>query len=229
MTDLEAYAPGSSMVQVRIGNRIFDAVCERSCHTCTHPARMFIEERIIQNWSYRRIAQSFSGIDFEVEPGVMERMPTIGYSSIRNHFLRGHMPLQAATLRQLAERRANQIGSTYEQAAGQFVDQVVLAEAVVTRSYERLASGEIEPEVRDGLQAAKFLQDVNDRTQAGLDSEAWSQAMQIYFETARRFMPDEMWAQFTQTLTADPILRALARRMENPEAEVVDGEIALES
>lgn len=215
------------MVQVRIGNRIFDAVHEPSCHTCTHPARMFIEERIIQNWSYRRIAQTFSGVDFEIEPGRMEQMPHVGYHSIRNHFLRGHMPLQAATLRQLAERRAAQIGSTYEQAAGQFVDQVVLAEAVVTRAYERMASGEIEPEVRDGLQAAKFLQEVNDRTQAGLDAEAWSQAMQIYFETARQFMPDEMWAQFTQSLTANPILRALARRMEQSD-DIIDGEIALE-
>lgn len=220
--DIEPYGSNTSIVQVKIGNRTYDAAYVSTCHTCTHPARMHIEEKIIQNFSYAAIERAFSGVEYEVDPGRRELMPTLSYNSIRNHFLRGHMPLEASALRRLAERRAEQIGSLYEQAESQFVDQYVLAEAVVTRAYQRMVTGDIEPEVKDGLAAAKFMQDVSDRTQQGFDTEAWSQAMQVYFETAREFMPADRWNQFTAALAKDPILRGLTQKMSG---DVIDAEI----
>lgn len=226
-TEVAKTHPGS-MVQVRIGNHTYDAVYVSSCHTCTHPARMLIEERIIQGHSYRGIAEFFSEREIEVEEGRKQLMPRIGYMSIRNHFVAGHMPLEAATLRRLSERRAQQLGVAIEEGVDKLVDQYTLAEAVVHRTYDRLVTGEIEPEVRDGLVAAKFLQDVEERQLGGFDSEAWSQAMTVYFETARALMPEGMWTQFTQALANDPILRAIEQRL-NPadpdDDNVLDAEV----
>ena len=211
------------MVQVRIGSRVYDAVYQSNCHTCIHPARMLIEEKILQGYSFRSIADLYSEKTIDDEGGQSLWLPKIGHMSIYNHFHNGHMPLEAEALRKLSERRAKQIGSRYEEEAGKFVDHMVLAEAVVARAYDRLVLGEIEPEVKDGLAAAKFIAEVEANTNAGLDAEAWSDALTVYFETARMFMDDRTWQEFTIALARNPILRALERRL-SPDSDVIDAE-----
>lgn len=205
----------SSMVQVRIGGRFYDAIYEPRCNTCTHPGRQLIEAAVLQNYSYRAIARNMSGKEIPGPDDVPTMMPEIGHASIRNHFVQGHMPMEAAALRRLAEKRAEEIGSKYEEAAEQFVDHHVLASAVVQKTYSRLVMGEIEPEVKDGIAAAKFLSDVERAAGGGggIDSEAWSEAMTIYFETARAIMPPDTWYQFTSALASNPILQAISERM----------------
>jgi hypothetical protein len=210
-----------SMVQVQIGQRVYDAVYISSCRTCTSPARMLIEEKILQNFSFRAIAEQFSETVVEGENGHPQTLPRITHQSIYGHFHNGHMPLEAATLRRLAEKRARSIGADYEAQAEQFVDHVVLAEATVARVYERMAKGEIEPEVKDGLAAAKMIAEIEATTSKGLDAEAWSDAMQVYFETAQQFMDPTTWGRFTRALSVNPILRALEKRL-NPDPTVID-------
>lgn len=215
----------TSLVQVRIGNRTYEATYSPRCHTCCHPARMQIEEMILQNHSYRSIAGQFSGQRLPSPDGSTAELPPITWNSIYHHFKAGHTPLGPATLRALSERRAARVGSSYEEATERFVDHVVLAEAVVGRTHERLVSGEIEPDVRDGLAAAKLLKDVEDGAHRNTDVEAWGQAMTVYFEAAQRIMPPQMWAQFTAALAVDPILRAIGSRGAE---SVVDAEIVHE-
>jgi hypothetical protein len=212
-----------SMVQVKIGRKIFDAVYEPSCRTCTHPARMLIEEKLLQNYSYRAIAELYSEQHIPGENGEEITLPRLTHQSVANHFSKGHMPLEAATIRRLAEKRANDIGAAYDEQVDRFVDHMVLAEATVARVYERMVIGDIEPDVKDGLAAAKMLADVEEKTTGGLDAEAWSEAMMIYFETAREHMDPVAWHRFTTDLAANPILRALQNRM-NPDPNVIDSE-----
>lgn len=214
------------MVRVRIGNQEYDAVYQAACNTCRHPARMLIEEKILQNFSFRAISELFSETSIKGEGDDEIVLPRISHQSVYNHFHNGHMPLEAATLRRLAQRRAEQIGSQYEERAEQFVDHYVLSQAVVHKTYNRLVNGEIQPEVKDGLAAAKMIAEVEAQTQAGLDSEAWSQAMQVYFETAQRFMDPASWAAFSQSLATNPILRAIQARL-SPESEdnVIDADV----
>lgn len=212
-----------SMVRVKIGNREYDAAYHSSCHTCTHPARMWIEERILTGWSFRAISARVSGIQVDGPDGVPYPMPEVGFNSIYSHFRNGHMPLAVEAMRQLTEKRARELGSTYEEAAGQFVDHVVLAEAVIARTHERMVLGEIEPDIRDGLAAAKFLAETR-ATVGGDDSAAWSTAMTRYFETARQFMDDRTWDTFASALASDPILRKLAQAVEAPDG-VLEGSV----
>lgn len=213
----------SSMVQVRIGGRVYDAIYEARCNTCTHPARQLIEAEILRNNSYRAIARMYSGTLVPAVGGGEEPLPEIGYASIRNHFTSGHMPIGPATLRRLAEERAAEIGSNYEEACEQFVDHYVLAKAVVHRTHERLVMGEIEPEVKDGVAAAKFLADADAAAGGGVDAEAWAEAMTIYFEEAQAIMPMDMWQRFTQRLAQNPVLRAIAERTTPAEPRALEG------
>jgi hypothetical protein len=205
------------MIQVRIGSRQYDAVKVSNCRTCTHPARMHIEEKILLGFAYREIEEQFSEremvLDKDSDP---QWLPRVGRESIRNHYVVGHMPMEAATMRRIAERRAHTVSRSV-QDGDVLVDQYVLAEAVVARTHQRLALGEIEPEVRDGLAAAKFLQSVQAEIDPDTTAEAWTQAMTVYFETARRVMPLGMWAQFTQELSGNPILRAIQQRLTEPD------------
>jgi hypothetical protein len=205
------------MIQVRIGSRQYDAVKVSNCRTCTHPARMHIEEKILLSYSYRDIEEMFSDKEMVLErDGDPQWLPKVGRMSIRNHYIAGHMPLEAATMRRIAERRAATVSRSAEDGDA-LVDQYVLAEAVVARTHQRLALGEIEPEIRDGLAAAKFLQDVQAQIDPDTTAEAWTQAMTVYFETARRVMPLGMWAQFTQELSGNPILRAIQQKLTEPD------------
>jgi hypothetical protein len=212
-----------SMVRVRIGNREYDAAYVPTCHTCTHPARMWIEEQVLTGWSFRAISARISEVEVEGIDGQSTSLPAVSFGAIRAHFQSGHMPLGVEALRQLSEKRAKELGSTYEEAAGRFVDHVVLAEAVIARTHERLVLGDIEPEVKDGLAAAKFLAE-QAAAPGDADTAAWSTAMTRYFETARQMMDDRTWNQFAAALASDPILRRLAQAAEAPDG-VVDAEV----
>lgn len=184
-----------------------------------------IEEKIILGYSYRSIEDLYSDTDMVLEQGESPQwLPRVGRMSIRNHYAAGHMPIEAAEMRRITENRARSISRAVEDG-DTLVDQVSLAEAVLARTHERLVKGEIEPEIKDGLAAAKLLQDLDEGTESGVTAEAWTQAMTQYFETARRFMPPGMWHQFTQALTGNPILRAIEQKLapQDPD-DVIDVE-----
>lgn len=214
-----------SMVRVRIGNRTYDAVREPRCTTCTHPARHEIEELIVQGHAYRTVASQYSETEWTDADGSTVMLPKITFMNITHHFQQGHMPAQAEAMRRIVERRAEQIGvEQYERQINQIVDHHVFAEQVLVRTQERLVMGEIEPEVRDGMAAAKFLHEVEQANQGSLDAEAWSEAMQRYFEVAQQIMPPDMWSHFTRTLATDPILNAISKRL-SPQDDAIEAEI----
>jgi hypothetical protein len=50
--------------------------------------------------------------------------------------------------------------------------------------------------------------------------------MTVYFQTAQELMPADMWQKFTGRLSANPILRSLAKRLAGePEDEIMDAEV----
>lgn len=211
----------NSLVQVRIGNRVYDAVRVPQCHTCNHPARMEIETGIVENLAYRVIAERYSDVEFRESGGDVTVLPAISADSIRNHFLKGHLPLQAAVRRQLAEKRMQEIGYDLEALGGAFVDQITFSNAVLQRAHERLVAGEIDVEAKDGLAAAKFLAEAERQAGGDIDNEAWAQAMEVYFQATKAIMSPVQWVQLVQTLRSNPVLKAIEARLTNqppPEA-----------
>lgn len=215
----------SSLVQVKIGNKVYDARSAPRCKTCNHPARMEIETAIAEGWAYTRIAAEYSGVEYQ-DGDRVKNLPEINWQTIRAHFKSGHMPMGVELQRRLSEKRANEIGSRYEEAADRFVDHYVVAQAVLHRGHERLVKGELEPDLKDTLAAAKMLKEIDDAAQGSLDNEAWSQAMEIYFETAQAMMAPDQWQQFVKRLSANPILASLARKIsgEDDDPNVLEGE-----
>lgn len=212
----------ASVVRVKIGNKAVDARKVKSCLTCNHPARMAIEEMLLHGESYQAIIRRFSEVKYTVG-GRQQVLPKIDYKTLRAHYTNGHMPLEATVVRDLIEKRAAEVGSDYEAIGKRFADKVLFAQMVVAKGQQRLATGEIQPDVKETLAAAKFLQDVEDASKGAEGTEIWAQAMEVYFTVARQVMNDETWSRFVALLDSNTILRGIAKRLNN--SDVLDAEL----
>lgn len=222
-------ADRTSLVQVRVGNRVYNARRAPGCACCNHPARMDIERRIVEGHPYTQIAREFSEVEYTVR-GAVKILPRIGWSSIRAHYLSNHMPVEASSVRDIAEQRAKELGLHAEDLEERLVDTYLTARLVMSKGVENLANGVTSPTIKETLAAAKLLHDFerDDEMGAG-DVDDWQEAMTIYFTQAKEIMPPELWEKFVRRLSLNPQLRALAARMEGSsgsedimEAEVVE-------
>jgi hypothetical protein len=214
--------PRASLVRYTIGGKSYDAVFHRTCKTCTHPARALIEEKVLLNYSYAEIAEMFSEREIDDGHGGFIRTPKLAWSSIMNHYRRKHMPLEHAAARKIAEARAEQMGAEIEGAAQRIVHHRDVVQTIVEQGHDLLQRHQLELDAGDVIRAAKLLADIDERAGTDqIDADAWSNAMQTIFETARRIMPPALWAQFTRELSQNPVLRALEAKEDVVDAEVV--------
>lgn len=205
--------PYTSLVQVKIGDQIYDARHAPGCKVCNHPARMDIELSLVEGWSYTKIARQYSEVEYDVGGRTM-LLPEIKWSAIRYHYQNGHVPLGAEIQRRLIEKRAEDLGHDLEKAADRFVDQYTVAQTVMYKGHDRIVRGELQPSIQDTLAAAKLVQQIEENADSDWGSEAWEQAMTVYFETAQALMPEPLWQEFGRRLSSNPILAALARKQE---------------
>lgn len=183
----------------RLGGREYPLRSAQGCKTCDSPHRLDVERQIAAGHSYASIARGLPD-DAGLTP-----------ANVRAHFAAGHLPLQVEALRRIAEERAESIGRDIEGGVAGLVDQVVLARTVVQRAFERIAAGGVEPEVSDGIAAARLLHQMGVDDQQG-DRDLWTEAFMVYHDVARRLMPPEMFARFGEELRVNPILLSLKER-----------------
>lgn len=213
-----------ALIQVEIGGQVYDAVREPRCHTCMHPARIDIEKRILSGHSYRDIAQQYSGTEYQVG-GETRTFPDLSWMSIFQHVKNNHMPLEAAVARRILDDRTKALSEHYEEETERIVDGFGFAQQVLQRTQQRLATGQLQPSIQDGLAAAKLIKDFEAETGGDVDSAIWAEAFVRYFEITRELMPDDMWEALGARLTTDPVLRAIKRRVDAAaEEEPIDAE-----
>lgn len=221
----ELMAPSQALIKVRIHGREYDAIQDKRCLTCMHPARLEIEEKIIQGLPYPQISRLYSGTEWTNADGTSTSLPRVEWQSIRNHYKQSHLPTETAALREITEQRAAELGQAYEEQTASLVDGYSYAKQVLAITARDLASGDLRPDVKDGLAAAKLIQDMESSATGSVDSEAWAEAMTIFFETAQKFMPPDAWAQFGNALASNPILAAIQQRLSGQNDDVLDAEV----
>lgn len=214
----------SALIRVKIGGREYDAARNPQCDTCTHPARIEIEKRLLSGHSYREIAQHYSETEYTVG-GETKIFPKVGFMSIRNHFKQGHMPVEAAALRQILDERSAALSEHYEEETARIVDGYGFASQVLRRAQEDLVTGNLRPSVQDGLAAAKLIAEMEAAAGGQVDGEIWAEAMTRYFEVVRSVVPDDLWEVIGTALMTDPVLKSIQRRIEGTsEPEPIDAE-----
>lgn len=205
-----------SMVMTRIGGVEYPMRSVPTCRTCQSPYRVEIENDLLRGYSYAAIARGIEGR----APG---NLPHPSAESISAHLSNQHMPVQAAAQRRLIERRAEEIGRNIENEVEALADHVTLARMVVARGFERLQSGEIQPDLDEALAASRFLFQVEQQQDTSdLDQQALLQVLHAYMEITQQFVPPEQWEAYGRAVRSHPIIREMAERQEASRREQLE-------
>ena len=202
------YPHPASMVMTRIGGQDYPLRSEPNCKTCQSPQRTLIENELVKGRSYAVIRRELEGL-----PAGDRGHPSA--EAISDHVKNGHIPIGASLQRRLIERRAKDIGRNIETAEESLVDYVTVQQMIVSKGFERLQDGTIEPDVKDLIAASKFLHDVEaSQGDNGLGEEVMLQALHAYLEVARTFIPADRWAEYGRAMASNPVLKAIAAKQE---------------
>lgn len=193
----------ASVLMYRIGGRSYPLKSAATCLVCRSVHRFDIENEIVAGRVYAQIARS------------LPESAGINARNIGDHFRNGHMPLEVEESRRVLEHRARERGKDIEAGADSLVDGLVLAEAVVRKGYEALQRGDLQPDMKDVLAAARLLETFGYGEDSGPDQGAIVEAFMVYHETAARYMTPDAFARFGADLSRNPVLRALVARFED--------------
>lgn len=195
----------------RCGGREYPLKTFANCRVCRSKERFEVERLILEGKTYRTIVESIS-------PDAELTIRNVG-----EHYRNEHMPSWATTMRSIIEARGEAVGKQVDEGIENLVDGITMAETVVQRTFVRIASGELDPEIKDGLRAFKMLSDlgVYDPGGGGLNQQMYTEAFSAYHSEVADLLSSEQFAALSQALNANPVLRALSQRYH----EVVEGEL----
>lgn len=195
------------MVTIRVGGQDYVMRSDPNCFTCQSPHRMFIENELIQGRSYSTIAEALSTMTTGLKPRPSKQ-------SIGNHVRADHLPLTAGAQRRLIERRALEIGASYEEGVDDVIDMVTVNQMIVAKGFQRMQRGDIEPDLNDVIAASRMLFQIEQSVGGGLDEQVWRDALMVYMEIAQQFIPQAAWQDYARALTGHPVIKAIAEAEE---------------
>lgn len=201
MTESPLGRPGS-VVMVEVNGQKYPMKTVSQCRTCMSPYRMEIEQAVLEQRSYQKIADAVA----DREPGTL---PNPGYQSIREHVIRNHMPIGPTAERALVEARAKSIGRDIETYASGLADYVSVNQIIIQRGMDRLARGELKPSMSELMAAIRMQHSIETVSEDGVDAQAWQEALMAYMEVAQQFIPPEHFQSYGAALAQHPVLRAM--------------------
>ena len=205
---------GASIAAYRFNGKTYPFKTVSRCLTCQSPHRLEIEQMIARGVPYSRIVK-----DLDLREG-RNRVTTTSMSS---HFNNGHMPVQSEVVRRVIERRARERGADMDPALSALVEGQGFAELVLHRVVERLADGEIDPGIGDGLSAAKLLADLAPHEQAASEAD-YVAAFMEYHRVAQDLMTPSQFEEFGRRLASSAVLKALTEKYAEATTGSEDGD-----
>jgi hypothetical protein len=191
----------ASVAYVKVGGNTYPAVNERRCRTCRHPQRLRLETEVIAG-------RPWSAVIDDLPPG-----SGLTARALRNHFVRGHLPVREATAARLAVQQAAERGQVVAAGTDRLVEHASFANSVLGRVSHLLLSGQATPTIRDGLAAAALLARV-EQTQPAFTEEDFLRASFVIFDAAKALLPDDLLSEFLHRISAHPATRELSQRWE---------------
>ncbi len=192
----------ASLSTATVDGRVVPLKSIQNCLTCQSPYRAEVERALASGRSYKGVIG-----DLPPDAGLNER-------NLKEHFARQHVPLASEGLRRHRERDAEERGEAIQAGAETVADHLTFAKRLLGQVERRLAAGEIEPGVRDGLAAASLLARVEEQAQGSLTETDWLYAFSRIMEITQEVVDRETFREIGDRLRADPELRQLAARAE---------------
>jgi hypothetical protein len=160
-----------------------------NCGICRlgYPIRTLVTRMAINGMSYADITRQLQDM---AESRAIPSAPS--YSSVVNHCHK-HLPYKDEAVRRYLERRAAEEGIDFEEGVDSILRPISVAEIAMRKGHELIVTEQIQPTVKETLEAAKFVQDFEresaDHTSA---AEAMAQVNMI-MRAVKDVVPQELW------------------------------------
>lgn len=138
-----------------------------------------------------------------IEP-LMETWPEdarISKYSVMRHVQR-HLAWEQTAFRQIAERRAKDSGKVQD-AAGRMLTAATVYEVVQQRGFDQIVSGELNPTVKDTLNATAALAEIEKATEGQFSTAYLLSQLDHVIQVIREFIPEDLWPQVVRRLETD--------------------------
>jgi hypothetical protein len=179
----------SSLASVEIGGESFPYKTESRCRVCASSQRVDVERAVAKGLSYQRIAETLGGPDGINARGVVA------------HVKRGHMPITAPAVRAVAKARSEEVIDVIAPLIRGVAANLGFAHAVVDRVRVRLDSGEVEPNVKDALAAARLIIEC-EAGSGPADASEWQGEMMAVFDVVKEIMSPAQFVEMGDRLNA---------------------------
>lgn len=184
-----------------------------------HPGRFAIEEKMLMNFGYPAIVRFVSDQEIRKDDGSIETWPALTRMQLINHREKGHIPMNQQMMRELAEQRALQEGIDLTEHTGQFLDHYLVSKLVMTQGYEALIKGEIKPDVKDTLAAAKLQAEMDAANKQSLTTEQMQDLIFLYFRTVQKNVDLQQWQKIMREIQDNPLVLRFQQQQQQRQIE----------
>jgi hypothetical protein len=202
-------ALNAGLATVNLGGREYALTGSVACRVCGSKHRRAIEEGLVCGEPYRTILDRLDATE-----GLTPR-------HLADHFRRHLKPvIETEAIERVRERAARAVEDRLEPVIGVTADilddRLRLARRIVKRVDQRLTNGDVEPGIRDGLDALSLIAKYEPTGDDVFDTETAMQGFLAYMRATEAVLQEyaphagrEALVDLSRRLGADPVMRRL--------------------
>jgi hypothetical protein len=132
--------------------------------------------------------------------------------NVREHIRRGHLPIEHEVVKRLVEQQVEEHVALVESGVSAKLASISLAQTIIRSVSEKLASGELEPTISEGIRMARLLAGYDEavrkehRTEEQLRQS--HEGFAVLFSIVKSMMSTKMWTDFLNASHEDERLSA---------------------
>jgi hypothetical protein len=187
----------AALATIRVNGRLYPVRSVPTCRTCQCKHRLAIEEGLVEGRAYKAILA-----DLPDGHGLTER-------NVREHCVRDHLGVMDAAVRELQEQNATQRGEVVARGVEAVRGHHDFARSILGRVVDRLAKGELEPDIKDGLAAARLLAMLDGGTDWESERNQYVEAFLVYVHEVQEMLHPDQVQEWARRVSGYPIIREL--------------------
>lgn len=199
--DFDSEAWASRMISRAIDAGALDIQPNPRCKVCRTDSVRAVANRLIA------LGDTLTDVVQALEPinATLPQADRVNYHDLWRHRHRD-FDIQAsayAVHRQIAERKAREMGQDYELGVGNIVNYLSFLHSMMIKGYETLIDPETVISPDAGLKAARDLEDIRRESEGEVDKAQLVAEMGHIISVVRQFVPKDQWTALQAALSGE--------------------------